>query len=195
MNEIYDCENGMCAVCWKPGVFTQVGFTLAFPPHFLYSLPVHKVGIKGRWVPLGNSPAITKQHKALVFQGLSLFHPNHYFVFFSFDSLYFFLIVRLSMHHQIKVSQDGKLRRFKQWPKGLLGRRRLAAIIANTSLCINCTRLCHFNKIDLLTYLLCVQIIQVFHKNSTGFNNIGNNQITRWHVKQMTRWHIEQMTR
>ena len=154
MNEIYDCENGMCAVCWKPGVFTQVGFTLAFPPHFLYSLPVHKVGIKGRWVPLGNSPAITKQHKALVFRGLSLFHPNHSFVFFSFDSLYFFLIVRLSMHHQIKVSQDGKLRRFKQWPKGLLGRRRLATTIVNSSLCITCTRLCHFNKIDLLTYLL-----------------------------------------
>ena len=88
MNEMYDGENEMCDVCRKPGVFTQVGFTLAFPPHFLYSLSVHKVGIKGGRVPLGNSPAITKQHKALVFQGLSLFHPNHYFVFFSFDSLY-----------------------------------------------------------------------------------------------------------
>ena len=156
MNEIYDCENGMCAVCWKPGVFTQVGFTLAFPPHFLYSLPVHKVGIKGRWVPLGNSPAITKQHKALVFRGLSLFHPNHSFVFFSFDCLYisFWLSDYPCTTKPTKVSQDGRLRRFKQWPKGLLGRRRLAATFVNTSLCITCTRLCHFNKIDLLTYLL-----------------------------------------
>ena len=30
-----------------------------------------------------------------------------------------------------QVSQDGRLRRFKQWPKGLLGRRRLATTSVN----------------------------------------------------------------
>ena len=48
MNEMDDGENEMCDVWGKPGVFTQVGFTLVLPPHFLYSSTVHKVGIKGR---------------------------------------------------------------------------------------------------------------------------------------------------
>ena len=112
-----------------------------------------KWGSKGGWVPLGNSSAIIKQHKALVFRDLSEFHPNHSFVFLSFDCI--LALNSLIIHAPpIQVSQDGRLRRFKQWPKGLLGRRRLASTIVNSSLCITCTRLCHFNKIDLLTYLL-----------------------------------------
>ena len=50
--------------------------SLSLPPHILYSLSVHNVGNQGRWVPLGNSLAIIKQHKPLVFRGLSEFHPK-----------------------------------------------------------------------------------------------------------------------
>ena len=51
------------------------GSSLTFPPHILYSLSVHNVGAQGRWVPLGGSLMIVKQHKPLVFRGLSLFQP------------------------------------------------------------------------------------------------------------------------
>ena len=84
-----------------------------------------KWGSKGGWVPLGNSSAIIKQHNALVFRDLSEFHPNHSFVFLSFDCI-FALDIQIIHAPPNQVSQDGILRRFKQWPKGLLGRRRLA---------------------------------------------------------------------
>ena len=114
--------NVCCLV--KAQALTQVGFTLTFPPHTLYSLPVHSVGTQGRWVPLGDILAIIKQHKLQVFRGLSEFHP---IVFFSLSisplSLYTFTFK--AKHLATKVSQDGILLWFKQWPKGLPGRRRL----------------------------------------------------------------------
>ena len=51
------------------------GSSLTFPPHILYSLSVHNVGAQGGWVPLGGFLTIVKQHKPLVFRGLSEFHP------------------------------------------------------------------------------------------------------------------------
>ena len=41
---------------------------------------------------------------------------------------------------------------------------------------------------------LCTQIIQVFHKNSTVFHNIVNNQLTTPPDDQMTKWPDDQMT-
>ena len=109
-------------VWWKPRVFTQVGFTLTFPPHILYSLPVHNVGTQGRWVPLGNSLAIIKQHKPRVFRGLSLFQPPIFISNYISSLFQLSLSQNLPCSLQIKVSQDDVLRGFKQWPKGLLGR-------------------------------------------------------------------------
>ena len=56
--------------------FHPGGIHSHFPPHILYSFSVHNVGTQGRWVPLGNSLAIVKQHKPIVFRGLSEFHPK-----------------------------------------------------------------------------------------------------------------------
>ena len=42
---------------------------------------------------------------------------------------------------------------------------------------------------------LWAHIIQVFHKNSTVFHNIGNDQVTRWADDQVTRWPDDQITR
>ena len=62
----------------KAQALTQVGFTLTFPPHTLYSLPVHSVGTQGRWVPLGDILAIIKQHKPS-FPGPFIIPATHIF--------------------------------------------------------------------------------------------------------------------
>ena len=114
----------MCAVWWKPGVFTQVGFTLTFPPHILYSLSVHNVGTQGRWVPLGNSLAIIKQHKTS-FPGPFRIPSNILYSHFLSPHPSLYISNLKPKHLAIKVSQDGILLWLKQWPKGLPGRRRL----------------------------------------------------------------------
>ena len=114
----------MCAVWWKPRVFTQVGFTLTFPPHILYSSSVHNVGTQGRWVPLGNSLAIIKQHKTS-FPGPFRIPSNILYSHFLSPHPSLYISNLKPKHLAIKVSQDGILLWLKQWPKGLPGRRRL----------------------------------------------------------------------
>ena len=142
----------MCAVWWKPGVFTQVGFTLTFSPPILYSLSVHNVGIQGRWVPLGNSLAIIKQHKT-IFRGpfriptkKSFFnpprYPNHSFVCFKCQA---------PKNIKCRRTVIARISTVTERP----ARPRVSApICEQTSLYVLVPRPCHFNKIDLLTYLL-----------------------------------------
>ena len=99
-----------------------------------------QVGTQGRWVPLGDSLAIIKQHKAS-FPG-----P------FRIPSNILTLYSPLSMYSESKI-QDGILLSFKQWPKGLPGRRRLHEPINNVCHTL-CIRLCHYNKINSLTHSL-----------------------------------------
>ena len=85
----------------KAQALTQVGFTLTFPPHTLYSLPVHSVGTQGRWVPLGDILAIIKQHKLQVFRGLSQFHPKNFTFYLPPHPLYNIFFLLKAKHHQI----------------------------------------------------------------------------------------------
>ena len=109
-------------------------------------------GAQGRWVPLGGYLTIVKQHKTS-FPGPFRI-PSNNFVFTFFPPSFFLYILNIkSKHLATKVSQDGILLWFKQWPKGLPGRRRLqqlqvAIFVVPHFICI---RLCHFNKIDSLT--------------------------------------------
>ena len=71
----------ICVLFGKSLEVSPRGSSLTFPPHILYSLSVHNVGAQGGWVPLGGFLTIVKQHKPLVFRGLSLFQPHIFFLF------------------------------------------------------------------------------------------------------------------
>ena len=105
MNAMDDGENEMCDVWWGSLLFSLLTFCTV--------QLCTKWGSKGGRVALGNSSAIIKQHNALVFRDLSEFHPNHSFIFLSFDCI-FALEIPIIHAPPNQVSQDGILRRFKQ---------------------------------------------------------------------------------
>ena len=65
----------ICVLFGESPGFSPRWDSLSLSPSHFVQFSVHNVGTQGRWVPLGNSLAIIKQHKTRVFRGLSLFQP------------------------------------------------------------------------------------------------------------------------
>ena len=92
------------------------------------------------------------------------------------------------MYAESKI-QDGILLSFKQWPKGLPGRRRLHEPINNVCHTL-CIRLCHFNKIDSLTRLTRPNSMVAKIKLG-GFDFLLSQSSTARSVAQLSLWYVE----
>ena len=103
--------NVCCLV--KAQALTQVGFTLTFPPHTLYSLPVHSVGTQGWWVPLGDILAIIKQHQNLGIAFLWCLSESHPLYFLIFD--FFVWIYLSSIYSKPDFSPNNNLSSVSVW--------------------------------------------------------------------------------
>ena len=141
---------GCCLV--KAQGFRPGGVHSHFLPHNLYSSAVHIVGNQGKWVPLGNSLEVIKQHKTCFLGPFRI--PTQTFTFLispitiSFSS---------KTKHQARLSVTGQhFAGIKQWPKGLLGRGCLHQlstwILAYVFMCHTPVTL--IKSTYLLTYLL-----------------------------------------
>ena len=116
-------------------------------PHNLYSNAVHIVGNPGRWVPLGNSLAIIKQHKTCFLGPFRI--PTQTFTFIVSPTN---ISLSLKTKHQARLSVTGQYYCRDQTVTERPVRPRVSAPTIVTRLCIYVPHPCHFKKCQKLTH-------------------------------------------